>query len=168
MYLKVANEFKKYFGSVHEVIASVPACLDLLNTHQDYKGLPVVSVIANLKLYAALSRAINDTVHVVSHNMKVMRNKYRNAFTLHNIRLLGGDCGNYVRASIAYLRRRGYSIDGFNTFIYSEIPIGAGLGGTVIALVKDLGDANRIMLRSLCSGALRTWLVKEDVGVMVH
>ncbi|MEM0199207.1 MAG: galactokinase family protein [Desulfurococcaceae archaeon] len=51
----ILNEFKNTFGEYPEVVASAPGRLDFLNTHQDYKGLPVVSVAINKRTYVALS-----------------------------------------------------------------------------------------------------------------
>jgi galactokinase len=39
------------------VKTSVPGRLDFLNTHQDYKGLPVVSVVVDLRTRVAVEEA---------------------------------------------------------------------------------------------------------------
>ncbi len=46
---RVFEEHYKLFGKKPYVIASAPGRIDFLNTHQDYKGLPVVSVAVNMR-----------------------------------------------------------------------------------------------------------------------
>ena len=62
-------EFKKEFNVEAEAVASSPGRLDFLNTHQDYKGLPVVSVGVNLRSYVALPKTGDTGVTIVSLNL---------------------------------------------------------------------------------------------------
>ena len=153
MYLRIVNEFNRYFGKEPEIVVSAPARLDLLNTHQDYKGLPVISVAVNIRLYIALSKSQSDVVNVVSHNMRVLGCEYRDSFKVSNPNLINADWfGNYVRATVKYLRSKDFNIDGFNALIYSEIPMGAGLGSSgalLVALVKALSELYNLKLSKL-------------------
>jgi len=62
---RVFEEHYKLFGKKPYVIASAPGRIDFLNTHQDYKGLPVVSAVVNMRTYTALSGQKGN--HILFH-----------------------------------------------------------------------------------------------------
>ncbi len=140
----VIEEFQESYGEEPELIVSAPGRLDFLNTHQDYKGLHVVGVAVNLRVYVAVSRRDDYNVNVSSWNLKVERAEYRDAFTVDNASLIGGRWfGNYVRAGVAVLRSL-HRIRGFNMLIVSDIPMGSGLGSSGSLLVSLLGALNEL------------------------
>lgn len=49
--------YKLTYGNVPQVVVSAPGRIDFLNTHQDYKGLPVVGVAISLRTYVAVSKS---------------------------------------------------------------------------------------------------------------
>ncbi|WP_243678598.1 galactokinase family protein [Vulcanisaeta distributa] len=65
----VAREFREFFNEEPALITSAPGRLDFLNTHQDYKGLPVVAVGINLRTFIAISRSQDEFV-VASGNLR--------------------------------------------------------------------------------------------------
>ncbi|MEM1786871.1 MAG: galactokinase family protein, partial [Zestosphaera sp.] len=65
---RISREYENFFSTLPPLIVSAPGRLDFLNTHQDYKGLPVVSVAINKRTYVALSRA-ESISRVVSVNL---------------------------------------------------------------------------------------------------
>ncbi len=73
----------------NQLITSAPGRLDFLNTHQDYKGLPVVAVGINLRTYIAISRSQDEFV-VASGNLRDDNVKYVDKFSLSELKLLGG------------------------------------------------------------------------------
>jgi galactokinase len=62
--------------------ASAPGRADFLNTHQDYKGLPVVPVAVNLRTYAVAVAELPDRFEVISLNMKREGREFQDAFPL--------------------------------------------------------------------------------------
>jgi len=52
------------------LISSAPARADFLNTHQDYKGLPVVPIAINLRTYFFAINEINGKFKIISLNLK--------------------------------------------------------------------------------------------------
>lgn len=115
-------------------IASAPGRADFLNTHQDYKGLPVVSAGLRLRTYVGGKAVRDDKIIVRSLNLE---DDAVDEFQLQSE--YGTGFGNYVRAVVNVLRKRGKDIGGVHMVINSEVPIAAGLGSSAaleLAVVK--------------------------------
>ncbi|ADN51484.1 galactokinase [Vulcanisaeta distributa] len=140
----VAKEFREFFNEEPTLITSAPSRLDFLNTHQDYKGLPVVAVGINLRTYIAISRSQDEFV-VASGNLRDDNVKYVDKFSLSELKLLGGKWfGDYIRALIMAFMRHGYSINPFKAWIRSNVPIASGLGSSGTLLVALASAINAI------------------------
>ncbi len=135
----VVEGFHRKFHRKPRVVASTPGRLDFLNTHQDYKGLPVVSIAINLRLYVAIDECRNESMsRVYSENLGL-----EDVFNVREVDLVDGRWfGNYIRASIIVLKRMGYDIGCFNAYIWSEIPIGAGMGSSGSLTTAFIGALN--------------------------
>ncbi|MCC6016172.1 MAG: GHMP kinase [Desulfurococcaceae archaeon] len=143
----VQREFKEVFGGNPEVIVSAPGRLDFLNTHQDYKGLPVVAVGINLRTYVAARRVDSDYVVVGSANIREESEEYIDKFSIQNPVLLDKRklFGNYIRAAISLLKSQGHRVKGVEIWIRSWVPIGSGLGSSGTLLVSVLAALNEIL-----------------------
>lgn len=131
--------FKDLYGYEPSVIASAPARLDFLNTHQDYKGLPVVSVGVNLRTYVAINHS-KDSVFKVYSNTLGQMDRFRDAG------LVGGKWfGDYIRAVITALKKHGYEVPPLSIYIDSEVPIASGLGSSATLEVSVLGAINALL-----------------------
>jgi len=136
----IVSEFRRFFNSEPEVISSAPGRIDFLNTHQDYKGLPVVSIGINLRTYIAVSRILGRKSRIVSISLLRERRKYVDSFNVDNIVLRKGKWfGNYIRSSVKALKEIHRDIDGFNALIYSDVPVAAGLASSAALLVSFIG-----------------------------
>jgi galactokinase len=62
----LVEEYREIFSSDPELIVSAPGRIDFLNTHQDYKGLPVVRAAINLRTYVVLGRSRSDKNVIIS------------------------------------------------------------------------------------------------------
>lgn len=134
-----------FHGERPEVIASAPGRLDFLNTHQDYKGLPVVSVAIDKRTYVALSRSSSKETRVVSINLCVEGEACSDLFSVdHPVLGDRGWFGNYIRSVVQALRIKEYSINDFNLTIYSEIPIGSGLASSAALQVSLVAGLNAL------------------------
>ena len=127
----VVNGFRKVFGSEPQVIASAPARLDLLNTHQDYKGLPVVGAAIELRCFVAARESGSGLVEVFSENMRLRGEPHRDSFTPLKCSIEPRWFGSYIRAAyVAMHRILGVDPPPARIYIVSEIPPGAGLGSS--------------------------------------
>ncbi len=142
---KICERFKKEFEYSPSLIVSSPGRLDFLNTHQDYKGLPVVSVGANLRTYTAIAPIEEPKVEVVSFNLKDEGKAYADSFKLDSIKIERSLWfGNYLRAALISLIVKGLKVGGFKASIYSEVPIGGGLGSSAALTVSFIGSVNEL------------------------
>ncbi len=154
------NEFINLYGSEPELIVSSPGRLDFLNTHQDYKGLPVVSVGINLRTYAAFRKSLGDKAVIQSLNLKLLGEEYRDEFRLKEPSLLKGRWfGNYLRASIIALKNAGFEVPAFEALICSEVPIAGGLASSAALTVSFIGGLNAL---------LNAGLSKKDVAELAY
>lgn len=125
-------------------MASAPGRADFLNTHQDYKGLPVVPVGIDLRTFVFARLLNEDTFTITSLNLEELKEPYMDTFRVGRNDMLGkGWFGNYFRGIINVLVKRGqaHKLKGLDVIIKSQIPIGSGLASSAaleIAFLKLL------------------------------
>jgi len=129
---EVIKLFEENFGEKPYLVSSAPGRADFLNTHQDYKGLPVVPVALNLRAYIAFKPRQDSKAVLVSWNLKEMGEEYRDEFDLkEEISLVGGKWfGDYFRAVAKVLISCVKKTRGFNALIVSEVPVASGLASS--------------------------------------
>ncbi len=140
----MVRQHVKLHGEKPRVIASAPGRLDFLNTHQDYKGLPVVSVAINRRTYVALSISKNES-KTVSINLCEEGVPCEDTFNVDHPDLVDrGWFGNYTRSVVRALRMKGYSFEDFNLTIFSEVPVGSGLASSAALQVSLVAGLNAL------------------------
>jgi galactokinase len=123
------------------VAASAPGRADFLNTHQDYKGLPVVPVALDLRTYMVASKTDSPrTVEVVSLNLREKGEDYEDVFRIGEDMKYRrkGFFGNYLRAvaKVALMIPRNRQVMkklngfGLRVIIASRVPVSAGLASS--------------------------------------
>jgi len=147
------------------LLASAPGRADFLNTHQDYKGLPVVPVAIKLRTYASGRLSGNREFKVASLNMKDSGGKFVDSFQAGGPLLGGGWFGDYFRAVVNVLAEEGYLEDaeGAEVWVESEVPVGSGLSSSAALEVSFL-----TLLNELYSLKLSTRDVAELAYVAEH
>jgi len=148
---KFLKRLRKDYESRPIYIVSAPGRVDFLNTHQDYKGLPVVPIAINLRTYIAAIKTPEDEVIIESLNLKDMGLEYKDSFSKDMPELRErGWFGNYFRGIIRALKDLGYAVNrGIHAVLWSEVPMGAGLGSSAaleVAFLKLVCKVNSIDL----------------------
>lgn len=116
-----------------QFIVSSPGRADFLNTHQDYKGLPVVPVAINLRLYISANVTSNKTFNVRSIDLERYDEPSTDSFDVGLNEMRGGKFfGDYLRGVLNVLVKRGFAdrLRGMDLTIRSDIPIGSGLASS--------------------------------------
>ncbi len=168
---KIVNDLIKDFINLYhsepEVIVSSPGRLDFLNTHQDYKGLPVVSVGINLRTYVALKKSSGGKAVIESLNLKNLGENYRDEFSLERPDLIKGKWfGNYLRASVITLKKVGAEVPAFKALIHSEVPIASGLASSAALTVAFIGGMNALLDIGLSKKEIAEAAFKAEHDVM--
>jgi len=115
------------------VVISSPGRADFLNTHQDYKGLPVVPVAINLRMRLYAKPSGNRFFTVNSPDLEKYNEPSTDIFEIKENEMLGGKFfGNYFRGVVNVLVKRGLAekLTGMDITIRSEIPVGSGLSSS--------------------------------------
>jgi len=121
------------YGSKGLLCTSAPGRADFLNTHQDYKGLPVVPVAINLRTYMFVLGRDEKFFSVESLNLKNEGRVYRDRFPVNKPRLRRGRWfGNYFRGIVrAFNRKLGiYFPYGLKVVVISDVPVASGLASS--------------------------------------
>ncbi|MGC8583221.1 MAG: galactokinase family protein [Thermoproteus sp.] len=116
----------------YEVLASAPGRLDFLNTHQDYKGLPVVSVAINLRTRVK-ARRLRGVCRARSLNTG------ESAEFRPGELPAGKSFADYVKAAVASLQRSGVEVGGCELEVDSDVPIASGMASSAALLVAAVG-----------------------------
>ncbi len=141
---KAIEELRSISGRC-DLAVSAPGRLDFLNTHQDYKGLPVVSVGVNLRMYMAGSIRADERIRIISLNLRDEGVEYVDEFPSDKPELRGHRWfGDYFRAIVKALRSRGIEVRGLDVVVNSEVAVAAGLASSAAVEVTFLGLLNEV------------------------
>lgn len=115
------------------LISSAPGRADFLNTHQDYKGLPVVPIGVNLRTYMFATRILPRRFRIISLDLEKQETTHIDEFDLNKLILRSGTWfGNYLRGVLMALQAfTGKTFDdGLEVLIKSDVPIASGLASS--------------------------------------
>lgn len=128
------------------IAASAPARADFLNTHQDYKGLPVVPVALDLRLYLDAELTNAASIYIKSEDLEKYNEPAQDLIRIREAEILQkGFFGNYFRAVLKVIGARGqlHKVRGLSIVVKSEIPIGSGLASSAALEVSFVALLNR-------------------------
>jgi galactokinase len=121
------------------VVASAPGRVDLLNTHQDYKGLPVVPASINLRTYVRAEATISRLVRIRSIELQELGEPSYDEIPVDAISIREGRWfGNYFRAILKIVTELGARPSGADVIVKSQVPIASGLASSASLEVSFL------------------------------
>jgi len=164
----VVDTVESFSGQKPVMVASAPGRMDFLNTHQDYKGLPVVPIAVNLRTYIALVRRLADKFRVISLTLRQRGEAYIDEFEVRRPGLIGGGWfGDYLRAVVQVLSEMGgVRGEGGELIIHSDIPIGSGLASSAALEVSFAWLLNKYWELGLRREDIAEVCFKAERGVM--
>ena len=131
--VRLAADFYRRFGSSPRVYRA-PGRVNLIGEHTDYSGGLVMPAAIDLFTWVAIHRRRDRTLRAYSTTMGEERE-----FPLGGREFAPG-WGRYAQGVAAALEDAGYSLDGADILIDSDVPAGSGLGSSA-ALEVALGLA---------------------------
>lgn len=152
------------------LVSSAPGRADFLNTHQDYKGLPVVPVAVSLRTYIFATRKLEREFRIISLNLKEESKEYIDTFNLNEIRLRGGRWfGDYFRAVVIAIGKR-YSVleRGLEIVVDSDVPVASGLASSAaleVAFTKLLDEYYGLSLTKRDIAEISYLAEREIMGI---
>ncbi|MCS7120282.1 MAG: galactokinase family protein [Nitrososphaerota archaeon] len=153
------------------LIVSTPGRADFLNTHQDYKGLPVVPVAINLRMRLYGEPRGDRIIAVKSRDLESLGEPYMDEFKVAvNEMLPGKFFGNYLRGVVNVLIKRGLAeeLRGANVIIESDIPVGSGLSSSAaleVGFTELLNRMNSLDLDIKDVAEISFYAENQEVGI---
>ena len=129
-----------------EFMSSAPSRADLFNTHQDYKGLPVVSAALDMRVRVYGKRENGGRARVFSRELH-QEDEFGLPRVGERAELLGrGWFGDYLRSTAqAVLSGRLHDEEvGLRAEVRSEVPLSAGLASSAALEVAFASFLNRL------------------------
>lgn len=128
-------EFKHRFGSAPSLASWAPGRVNLIGEHTDYNGGFVLPAAIPLGTLLLATPRTDGTLHVHSHNL--------NCSASIGLSFLQRDEKNpwldYVTGVALEVQRLGYSTQGADVLVYSNVPLGSGLSSSAAFEMATLG-----------------------------
>jgi len=125
-YIAAAKEFNAHFGNREAVIVSAPARAEILGNHTDHQNGRVLAAAADLDIIGVASANGQDVIRLKSQGYEPCEISLTNLTPKPN----ENDSSAIVRGITAWLNNRGYETPGFDVYMQSDVPPGAGLSSS--------------------------------------
>lgn len=141
---RARNTFHQLFGGQPSVLARAPGRVNLIGEFTDYnEGFALPCAIDRETIVAARARR-DGVVHVLAADDMNREDRFSLESLLAPVQT--PSWANYVRGTIAALRREGHELGGAELVIAGNVPQGAGLSSSA-ALEMAVGQAFKSMFR---------------------
>ena len=139
---QIISHHEKEYGHQPAVIASAPGKIDLLGEHGEYAQGYVLSLAVDRRFAVAVSPRDDNSLRFFSANLNE-----RKKSTIAGLKYKREDrWANYSKGVIDAMIHMGFGVRGLNLTMFSEVPMGIGLGSS-----SALTVAAAVALRELFS-----------------
>lgn len=121
---KVEEDFKKNFKGVPLIVRS-PGRVNIIGEHTDYNNGFVLPAAIDKEIYVAAEARTDEQI-------KLYSGEFNEHFetSVSEMKPTAKVWPNYILGVADQLKKRGYSINGFNLAIDGDVPIGSGLSSS--------------------------------------
>lgn len=139
------KSFQKIYPSSPEILSSAPGRINLIGEHTDYNQGYVLPAAIHFRNYFLASKNKQNEVHIFSQNLKE-----RVFFTLEKILPSPKRKWiNYVKGIFWVLKEEGIALPGINAYLFSDIPLEAGLSSSAALEISMLVGLNSLLALGL-------------------
>lgn len=131
--------FEQHFGVSPQGLVSAPGRVNLIGEFTDYNDGWVLPCALEFRCQVAWRRREDNTVTVVSREYPKEVDEFQ---TTDEYQASSRPWANYVRAVVAALRAEGYTGQGMDLALSSDVPQGRGLSSSAALEVSLLGAFN--------------------------
>lgn len=126
-YIEAISTFETIYGECEACIFSAPGRSEIGGNHTDHQHGQVLAAAINLDAIAIVKETMDDTVQVVSGDSPMITISLDNLDADKNEE---GTTLSLVKGVLAGIKNSGRRIGGFQTYITSDVLIGAGLSSS--------------------------------------
>ncbi|PSF37263.1 galactokinase [Aphanothece hegewaldii CCALA 016] len=130
--------FQEFFHQSPDAIASAPGRVNLLGEHTDYNDGFVLPIAIPQTTTVQLGLSHNGHYHFYSRNL----DEYVSLSDLHSI---PWGFASYLIGCILLLQQNGYTIPALNIYVYSTVPLEAGLSSSAALEVAFLRGLRQLL-----------------------
>ncbi len=165
---QVQAAFEARTGAHPQFLIRSPGRVNLIGEHTDYNDGFVLPMAINRNVWLAASPRADNRVRVYSLDMQT-----ESEFDLERFPEKIAGWGSYVQAVAWVLRQAGYTINGWEGVVASDVPIGSGLSSSAaleLAAARCFAETSNIPwdpvhMAKLCQRAENEW-VGMNCGIM--
>lgn len=122
----IVQSFKNKFGNWPEYIIKSPGRINLIGEHTDYNDGFVLPMGIQNSVWLAMRKRADKQVNCCSQNYSELFQ-----FSLDKLeKEENATWGEYIKGVAWALQQAGYDLTGWEGYLYSDIPIGAGLSSS--------------------------------------
>jgi galactokinase len=162
----VQSAFERMFGRAPEAYADAPGRVNLIGEHTDYSGGFVLPTAIPQRTRIAVGRRADRIVRAFSAQVspegpstfELGKELPRNAWI------------DYVQGVVVALRSEGHGVSGFDAYLQSDVPVGAGLSSSAaleVALLRALAVLFDLPLDPVAMARLGRRAENDFVGAPV-
>jgi len=122
--LQLRKAFEKIFNT-EPILVKSPGRINIIGEHTDYNGGLVMPAAIDKAIYVAISQRNDNEIHLFSENFQ---EKYSG--NINKVKKSDVAWANYILGVVDGLLKRGFTLSGFNLYIYGDVPLGAGLSSS--------------------------------------